>query len=275
MCCFTSFPFTHTKKIFHSTFISDLCTALTEKKPSEEPERLKSSDLDNDVSEDKSSVGGGEGNHTQEKTKKRNKRRKKKHVLAKGENEKDSKNDELSDDESDDVEEKIITEGNPANRNTLPLQISLPENKLSLSSDIVCVLTDLSGAVKQLWSSDDELTIEFKNNFSHFPQNDGTEFDKFRPLIYKNKKICRRCLTDVNLHCQNLGFCNRCFQMMNETLSYPSTYYDGVKCISHIQLSWMAKYLFRKGYKLISSCSFDKENSKDLKYFVLYHCFVK
>lgn len=260
----------------HSTFISDLCTALTEK-PSEEPERLKFSGLDNDVSEDNtnSSVGGGKDNRTQEKTKKRSKRRRKKQVHTTGMNEKDSKNDELSDDESDDVEEEIITEGNPANKNTLPLQISLPENELSLSSDIVCVLTDVRGAVRQLWSSDDELTIEFPNNFSHFPQNDGTEFDKFRPLIYKNKKICRRCLSNVNLHCQNLGFCNLCFKMMEETLAYPNTKYDGVKCISHIQLSWMAKYLFRKGYKLISSCSFDNKIYDGDKSYVLYHCFVK
>lgn len=227
------------------------------------------------MSEDNSSVGGGEDNQTQEKTKKRNKRRRKKQVHAKGVNEKESKNYELSDDESDDVEEEIIIEGNPANKNTLPLEISLPENELSLSSDIVCVSTDLSGAVTQLWSSDYELTIECPINFSHFPENDGTELYKYRPLVYGKKEACRRCLVlNVKLDVKNLGFCNYCFRIMErqDIKCYRNSY---VRDQIHIQLSWIVKYLFSKGYKLISSCSFDEKNPKGEKNCFLYHCFVK
>lgn len=215
-------------------------------------------DLDNDVSEDNCSVGGDGDNQTHEKTKNKNRKRRKKQVLAKGVIEKDIQNDEPFEDECENVEEEIITEGNPANKNDLPVQISLPENKLSLSSDTVCVFADcFSDTVLQIWSSDYEFTIEFPDDDDHYISNheiNGQYVVHSRPSTYQ-------------------GFCRICWPQSGR-LRFRS---HGIREKINSKLSWMAKYLFRNGYKLLSPCTFDMDCSHHhgKKQSVLYHCFVK
>lgn len=236
------------------------------------------------MSEDNCSVGGDGDNQTHEKTKNKNRKRRKKQVQAKGVIEKDIQNDEPFEDECENVEEEIITEGNPANKNDLPVQISLPENKLSPSSDIVCVFADyISGAVMQLWSSDNEFTIEFPDDDSHYISNrtiNGKYVVQSRPLRYKGQQFCRICLGKYSFsrpEFQHFALCDSCFGIMRPQSRKKNFRADGIREKMDIQLSWMAKYLFRNGYKLLSPCTFDMDCSYygGKKQSVLYHCFVK
>lgn len=125
------------------------------------------SHLYTDANEDNSSFWDGwDIYQTQENTRKIDKNRGTKQIQSKGMNEKDNQNDEPSEDEIGNIKEGIIREAKLAINNYL-LRVSLPENKLSANSDIVWVLTYCSRTVLELWSSDNDFTIDLPDDDSY------------------------------------------------------------------------------------------------------------
>lgn len=248
------------------------------KKLSEETKKGKSR-LNTDVNEDNSSGRVGWDNYqTQENTRKIDKNRGLKQIQSKGVNEKDNQNaDEPSDDEIGNVKEGIIREAKLAINNYL-LQVSLPENKHSANSDIVCVLTDCSGAVLELWSSDDNFTIDLPDDDSYFPLSTANKYtakDVVPTIALKSGgfQFCKRCFKASNTN-DKVGFCKFCDKSFERNVL--STTYNENFVIIHIQLPGMAKHLFKNGFKLLSSCAFDNKYNRYTgeKGTVLYHCFV-
>lgn len=261
--------------IHDSTFISDLCAALI-KKFSVDPKKGKSYRYP-DVNEDNSSFPVGWDNQTQENTKESDKERGMNVIQSKGGNEKDSKNEEPTEDEIGNVREGIIREAKLAVNNYL-LQVSLPEKKLGANSNIVCVLTDCSGAVLELWSSDNDFTLEYPDDDAYFSlttANKYTAKDVVPTVALKSGgfQFCKRCFKASSTN-DKLGFCSFCDKSFEWNVL--STTYNENFVIIHFQLPGMAKHLFQNGYKLLSSCSFDNKYNRFTgdKGTVLYHVFV-